>query len=79
MSAQTPSSVVSKGQGMLVVGDRDSAITGEGRVSSKHAKARTQIRQGAAILILTEKEWLALIAQAVSIDSLKEQWQGQPR
>jgi len=79
MSAQTPSSVISKGQGLLVVGDRDSALTGEGRVSSKHAKARTQVRQGAAILILTETEWLGLMAQTVSIDSLQEQWQGKPR
>ena len=77
--AKTPSSVASTGQGILVIGDRNSALTGEGRVSTKHAKARSQIRQGADLVIIAETEWLEWIDGNASIEELRAQWSGQAR
>jgi DNA ligase (NAD+) len=59
LGAETPSGVLSQDGGILVVGDRNSPLDGgDGRVSSKHAKARTQIRKGLDVLIVSETEWL---------------------
>ena len=79
LGAATPSGVLSQDNGLLVVGDRDSALLGDGRVSSKHAKARSQIRKGTAILILRESEWLDLINETLTLAELEQQWSGQAR
>ncbi len=79
LGAATPSGVLSQDNGLLVVGDRDSALLGDGRVSSKHAKARSQIRKGTAILIIRESEWLDLVNETLTLAALEQQWSGQAR
>jgi DNA ligase (NAD+) len=79
LGASTPSNVLSQDQGLLIVGDRNSALHDEGRVSSKHAKARTQIRKGLDLLILSESEWTELFKQQISLQSLHNLWANNPR
>ena len=79
LGANTPSGVLSQDHGLLVVGDRDSALLGDGRVSSKHAKARSQIRKGTVILIITETEWLELTQKTITLAELDERWRHQAR
>ncbi len=71
--------LIGQDAGLLVVGDRDSALLGEGRVSSKHAKARSQIRKGTAILIISESEWLELVNETLSLATLEQRWGAQAR
>jgi DNA ligase (NAD+) len=79
LGASTPSNVLSQDQGLLIVGDRNSALFDDGRVSSKHAKARTQIRKGLDVLILSESEWSQLFEHQTSLQSLHNLWANNPR
>jgi DNA ligase (NAD+) len=74
LGAQTPSQCLSQNQGILVVGDRQSALLDEGRVSSKHSKARTLIRKEIDLMILQEKEWLQLLKGVTPLSHLHQVW-----
>ena len=77
--AKTPSSVASTGQGILVIGDRTRRSPVKGRVQHQARQARSQIRQGADLVIIAETEWLEWIDGKVLIEELRAQWSGQAR
>jgi len=62
---KTPSGV-SKTTDYVVVGDKASALTGDGPKSSKHKKAEALAAQGAPVKLLTESAFLELLGEAPS-------------
>jgi DNA ligase (NAD+) len=80
LGASTPSGVLGQDHGVLVVGDRNSPLDGgEGRVSSKHAKARTQIRRGVDMIIISEGEWLTAVERPLTFSRLQDTYRGDLR
>ena len=64
LGGQTPSGVT-KDLDLLVVGDKGSALLGQGAKSSKQKKAERYIADGAALQIITETRFLELVAEHV--------------
>jgi DNA ligase (NAD+) len=59
----TPGSVSAR-LDYLVVGDKGSALLGDGKMSTKHKKAARLVEQGAGVEIVTEAHFVELVEQA---------------
>jgi DNA ligase (NAD+) len=64
LGGQTPSGVT-KDLDLLVVGDKGSALLGEGAKSSKQKKGERYIADGALLEIITEARFLELVAEHI--------------
>jgi DNA ligase (NAD+) len=64
LGGQTPSGVT-KDLDFLVVGDKGSALLGQGAKSSKQKKAERYVTDGAPLQIITETRFLELVAEHI--------------
>ncbi|MGB0589299.1 MAG: NAD-dependent DNA ligase LigA [Myxococcota bacterium] len=64
LGGQTPSGVT-KDLDYLVVGDKGSALLGQGAKSSKQKKAERYVTDGASLQIITETRFLELVAEHI--------------